>query len=53
MKTCWTWTRGGVALVALAAGLAAAQAGSLKIESWRNDDADTTRSRPPVKPRST
>jgi raffinose/stachyose/melibiose transport system substrate-binding protein len=32
--------RGGVALAALLAGLAAAQAGSLKIESWRNDDAD-------------
>src|SRR5882757_10397846 len=30
----------GVAAVALFAGLAAAQAGSLKIESWRNDDAD-------------
>ena len=40
MKTCLAWTRGGVALVALLAGLAAAQAGSLKIESWRNDDAD-------------
>src|SRR5579871_4717528 len=34
------WKRGGIALAALAAGLAAAQAGSLKIESWRNDDAD-------------
>ena len=34
------WMRGGVALAALFAGLAAAQAGSLKIESWRNDDAD-------------
>ena len=32
--------RGGVALAALFTGLAAAQAGSLKIESWRNDDAD-------------
>ena len=31
---------GGVAAVALLAGLAAAEAGSLKIESWRNDDAD-------------
>ncbi len=30
----------GVALAALLAGLAAAEAGSLKIESWRNDDAD-------------
>ncbi|HTF76600.1 MAG TPA: sugar ABC transporter substrate-binding protein, partial [Bradyrhizobium sp.] len=30
----------GVAAVALFAGLAAAEAGSLKIESWRNDDAD-------------
>src|SRR6516165_11618351 len=29
-----------VAAMALFAGLAAAQAGSLKIESWRNDDAD-------------
>jgi raffinose/stachyose/melibiose transport system substrate-binding protein len=34
------WMRGGVALAALITGLAAAQAGSLKIESWRNDDAD-------------
>ena len=32
--------RGGIALAALIAGLAAAHAGSLKIESWRNDDAD-------------
>jgi raffinose/stachyose/melibiose transport system substrate-binding protein len=31
---------GGVAAVALLAGLAAVEAGSLKIESWRNDDAD-------------
>ena len=30
----------GSRLAALIAGLAAAQAGSLKIESWRNDDAD-------------
>jgi raffinose/stachyose/melibiose transport system substrate-binding protein len=30
----------GAALAAMAASLAAAQAGSLKIESWRNDDAD-------------
>ena len=29
-----------VAAAALLAGLAAAEAGSLKIESWRNDDAD-------------
>ncbi len=40
MKTCLARTRGGVALIALAAGLATAEAGSLKIESWRNDDAD-------------
>ena len=40
MKTCFAWTRGGVALAALLTGLVAAQAGSLKIESWRNDDAD-------------
>ena len=40
MKTGIGWMRGGVALAALFAGLAAAQAGSLKIESWRNDDAD-------------
>ncbi len=40
MEKCLAWTRGGVALLALAAGLAAAHAGSLKIESWRNDDAD-------------
>jgi len=32
--------RGGVALAALLTGLAAVEAGSLKIESWRNDDAD-------------
>jgi len=30
----------GVAIVSLLAGLAAVQAGNLKIESWRNDDAD-------------
>ena len=30
----------GVAAMALFAGLAAAEAGTLKIESWRNDDAD-------------
>ncbi len=40
MKTCFAWMRGGVALAALLTGLVAAQAGSLKIESWRNDDAD-------------
>jgi ABC-type glycerol-3-phosphate transport system substrate-binding protein len=34
------WTHGAVAVAALLAGLAAAQAGSLKVESWRNDDAD-------------
>ena len=32
--------RSGAALAALLVGLSAAQAGSLKIESWRNDDAD-------------
>src|SRR5690242_9430734 len=32
--------RSSVAAAALLAGLTAAQAGSLKIESWRNDDAD-------------
>ena len=40
MKYATSMIRGGVALAALLAGLAAAQAGSLKIESWRNDDAD-------------
>ncbi|HXZ17028.1 MAG TPA: ABC transporter substrate-binding protein, partial [Roseiarcus sp.] len=40
MKTCLAWTRGGVAFAALLTGLAAAHAGNLKIESWRNDDAD-------------
>src|ERR1700751_939022 len=35
-----TWIRSGAAFAALLAGLGAAQAGSLKIESWRNDDAD-------------
>src|SRR3984957_2791006 len=34
------WKPGAVAIAALLAGLAVAQAGSLKIESWRNDDAD-------------
>jgi len=33
-------TGAGVALAALLSGLAAVQAGSLKIESWRNDDSD-------------
>jgi len=32
--------RGGGAVIALFTGLAAAEAGPLKIESWRNDDAD-------------
>ena len=40
MRMGIAWMRGGVALAALFAGLAAAHAGSLKIESWRNDDAD-------------
>jgi raffinose/stachyose/melibiose transport system substrate-binding protein len=40
MKMDRAWKVGGVALAALVAGLAAAHAGSLKIESWRNDDAD-------------
>ena len=40
MRACIAWIRGGVAMAALFAGLVAAQAGSLKIESWRNDDAD-------------
>jgi raffinose/stachyose/melibiose transport system substrate-binding protein len=41
MKTSFkAFVCGGVALASLMAGLAAAQAGSLKIESWRNDDAD-------------
>ena len=35
-----TASRTAVALAALLTGLVAAQAGSLKIESWRNDDAD-------------
>jgi raffinose/stachyose/melibiose transport system substrate-binding protein len=35
-----TIMRTGAALAALVAGMAAAQAGDLKIESWRNDDAD-------------
>ena len=40
MRMSGAWKRGGIALAALIAGLAATQAGSLKIESWRNDDAD-------------
>ena len=40
MRIDGAWKRGGIALAALIAGLAAAHAGSLKIESWRNDDAD-------------
>jgi raffinose/stachyose/melibiose transport system substrate-binding protein len=40
MKTDMVWKRAGIAAMALVAGLAAAHAGSLKIESWRNDDAD-------------
>ena len=40
MRMDGAWKRGGIAVAALMAGLAAAQAGSLKIESWRNDDAD-------------
>jgi raffinose/stachyose/melibiose transport system substrate-binding protein len=34
------WASLGVAAASLMASLAAASAGSLKIESWRNDDAD-------------
>jgi raffinose/stachyose/melibiose transport system substrate-binding protein len=41
MKTSFkAFVAAGVALTSLMSGLAAAQAGSLKIESWRNDDAD-------------
>jgi raffinose/stachyose/melibiose transport system substrate-binding protein len=40
MRMDGAWKRGGIAVAALIAGLAAAHAGSLKIESWRNDDAD-------------
>jgi raffinose/stachyose/melibiose transport system substrate-binding protein len=40
MKIWNAWIRGGVAALALTTSLAAAHAGSLKIESWRNDDAD-------------
>ena len=35
-----TVSRAAIAVAALVTGLVAAQAGSLKIESWRNDDAD-------------
>ena len=40
MTKMLTILRGGVAAVAVLSGLATAEAGSLKIESWRNDDAD-------------
>ena len=40
MRMNRAWKRGGIAIAALIAGLAAAEAGALKIESWRNDDAD-------------
>ncbi|MBV8472030.1 MAG: carbohydrate ABC transporter substrate-binding protein [Hyphomicrobiales bacterium] len=40
MKRATSIFRGGAAIAALVTGLTAAQAGSLKIESWRNDDAD-------------
>src|SRR5271157_5554785 len=40
MNTGIAWMRGGGAVIALFTGLAAAEAGPLKIESWRNDDAD-------------
>jgi len=40
MKSGIRWMGGGAAAIALFVGFAAAQAGSLKIESWRNDDAD-------------
>jgi raffinose/stachyose/melibiose transport system substrate-binding protein len=39
-KTHRTLLGAGAALGAMLAGLVAAQAGSLKIETWRNDDAD-------------
>jgi raffinose/stachyose/melibiose transport system substrate-binding protein len=39
-KTHRTLLSAGAALAAMLAGLVAAQAGSLKIETWRNDDAD-------------
>src|SRR6201746_1821680 len=34
------WSLLGVAAAALAASLSSAAAGTIKIESWRNDDAD-------------
>ena len=40
MRMNRAWKRGGIAIAALITGLAAAEAGALKIESWRNDDAD-------------
>src|SRR5271170_8279895 len=40
MRMDRAWKRGGIAMIAMIAGVAAAEAGSLKIESWRNDDAD-------------
>ena len=40
MRMNRAWKRSGIAIAALIAGLAAAEAGALKIESWRNDDAD-------------
>ena len=40
MRMDRAWKRSGIAMIAMIAGLAAAEAGSLKIESWRNDDAD-------------
>src|ERR1700723_3128634 len=40
MTNTIAWKPGPVAVAALLAGLVAAQAGTLKIESWRNDDAD-------------
>src|ERR1700741_1599059 len=41
MKQTWKGAlRTSVAAATLLAGLTAAQAGSLKIESWRNDDTD-------------
>ena len=40
VRSISAFTRLGVAAAALLAGLAAAHAGTIKIESWRNDDAD-------------
>ena len=40
MRMGIAWMRGSIGLLALACGIAAAHAGSLKIESWRNDDTD-------------